>query len=49
MGKIILPNAVQRQPNHIYYVDKDGSICEAPMNRGGRKKNKKSKKIKNLN
>ena len=41
MGKIILKNAVQRKKGYMYYIDKDGSVCEAEMNRKGRKKNRK--------
>lgn len=38
MGKIIVKNAVQRRPGHLYYVDGKGNVCEAVMARGGRKK-----------
>lgn len=41
MGRIIVPNAVVRKPNHLYYIDKDGSVCEAPMGHGKKKKAKK--------
>jgi len=37
-GKIILPNAVKREPGYLYYVDKDGSVCRAEMKRKAKKK-----------
>ncbi len=42
MGKIIVKNAVKRKPGFLYYLDKDGSICETPMARKGRSKKKVS-------
>lgn len=44
MGKVIVKNAVTRKPGYLYYVDGSGSVCEAPMSRGGRKKKKTAKK-----
>jgi hypothetical protein len=44
MGKIILPNAVQRKAGYLYYVNSEGSVCEAEMCHGGKKKIKKEKK-----
>ena len=50
MGKIIIKNAVKRKPGFLYYIDGNGSICEAKMSRGKKKKKtaakttKKSKK-----
>ncbi len=44
MGKIIVKNAVQRKPGHLYYVDGKGNVCEAKMARGGKKKKKATKK-----
>lgn len=41
MGKVILKHAIKRRPGHLYYVDGSGSVCEAVMSRGGRKKKKK--------
>ena len=41
MGKIIIKNAVQRKPGYFYYVDGEGSVCEAIMKRGGKKKKRK--------
>jgi hypothetical protein len=41
MGKIILKNAVVRKPGFLYYIDKDGSVCEAEMSRKGKGKSKK--------
>lgn len=45
MGEIIVPNAVQRKPNKIYYINGNGDLCEAEMQHKGKsKKIKKSKK-----
>ncbi len=44
MGKIILKNAIERKPHHLYYVDGNGNVCEAAMARGGRKKKRTAKK-----
>ena len=41
MGKIIVKNAVKRKPGYLYYVDGQGSVCEAKMSRGGKKSAKK--------
>jgi hypothetical protein len=38
MGKIIIKNAVKREPGYLYYVDGKGNICCAKMTRSGRKK-----------
>jgi hypothetical protein len=43
MGTIIIKNAIVRKKNCLYYVDKDGNVCEAVMARKGRTK-KKAKK-----
>lgn len=40
MGKIIIPNAVQRKKGFLYYVDGEGNVCEAEMAHGRKKKNK---------
>ncbi len=37
---IIAKNVVKRKPGYLYYIDKDGNVCEAKMARGGRKKKK---------
>ena len=46
MGKIIVKNVVERKPGYLYYVDGDGSVCEAKMARKGKsiKSTKKKKK-----
>ena len=31
MGKIIIKNAVERKKGYLYYIDKDGNVCEAKM------------------
>lgn len=42
MGKVIIPNAVQRKPGYIYYINGRGDICEAVSAVGkGRQKAKK--------
>lgn len=43
MGKILVKNAVKRQPGYLYYVDGSGNVCEAKMARGGKKKAAKKK------
>ena len=40
MGKIIVKNAVERKPGHLYYIDGEGNICEAVMVHGRKKKKK---------
>jgi len=44
MGKVIVKNVVERKPGYLYYVDGKGSVCEAKMARGGKKKKKAAKK-----
>jgi len=44
MGKIIIKNAVKREPGFIYYVDSQGNICRAVSVIA--KKQAKSKKAK---
>ena len=46
MGTIIVKNAVVRKPGYLYYIDKNGSVCEAKMARAGRKKGAKKKTAK---
>lgn len=46
MGKVIIKNAVDRKPGHLYYIDGQGNVCEAKMARGGKKKKKKKAKKK---
>lgn len=36
MGDIILKKAVVRKPGYLYYIDGEGNICEAKLNRSGR-------------
>lgn len=38
MGEIIVPFAVVRKPNYIYYIDREGNLCEAEMTHGRKKK-----------
>jgi len=33
MGQIIIKNAVVRKPGFLYYIDGEGSVCEAKMAR----------------
>jgi hypothetical protein len=40
MGKIIVKNAVKREPGFLYYVDGQGNVCQAEMKhkkKGGKK------------
>lgn len=43
MGKIVVPNAVERKKGFLYYVDGEGNVCEAEMSRKGRPENSKNK------
>ena len=45
MGKVIAKNVVERKSGFLYYVDGNGSVCEAKMARGGKKKKKVVKKV----
>ena len=38
MGKIVVKKVIKRKPGHLYYIDRQGNVCEAKMARGGRKK-----------
>ena len=38
MSEILIPNAVERETGYLYYIDGDGNVCRAKMNRKGRKK-----------
>lgn len=40
MGEIVVKNVVQRKAGYLYYVDKDGNVCEAKMQHKGRGKKK---------
>ena len=40
MGKIIVRNVITREKGKLYYIDKDGNVCEAEMARGRKKKKK---------
>ena len=44
MGKIIVKNAVVRQPGFLYYIDGEGNLCEAKMARRGKAKKATTKK-----
>ena len=44
MGRIVLKNAVKREPGYMYYIDREGNLCEAKMVRGGKKKKATTKK-----
>jgi len=38
MGEVLIPNAVKRDKDYIYYIDSNGSVCRSKMNRKGRPK-----------
>lgn len=41
MGEIVVPNAVKREKEYLYYVDGKGNVCRSKLSRKGRpKKNK---------
>jgi hypothetical protein len=44
MGKIIVPNAIERKPGYLYYIDGSGNLCESKMQHGSNKKKKEEKK-----
>ena len=44
MGKVVKKNVITRKKGYLYYVDGQGSVCEAKMARGGKKKKKAVKK-----
>jgi len=41
MGEIIVPNAVKREANKLYYIDAQGNLCEAILKRGSKTKKEK--------
>ena len=45
MGKVVKKNVVTRKKGYLYYVDGQGSVCEAKMARGGKKKKVVKKKV----
>jgi len=51
MKEILLPKAVQRDPQYVYYIDGEGNVCRAKKTGRGKNKpqeTKKSKIIKEL-
>jgi hypothetical protein len=38
MGEIIIPNAIKRRKGFLYYVDGEGNVCEAEMQKGTKSK-----------
>lgn len=44
MGEIILKKAVERESGYLYYLDGEGNVCRAKLNRGGRPEKKEVKK-----
>ena len=46
MGRVLVKNVIKRKSGYLYYVDGNGSVCEAKMARGGKKKKKKATKKK---
>lgn len=44
MGTIIVEKAVERKPGYLYYIDKEGNLCEAEMSHRGAVKKDKEKK-----
>ena len=41
MGEIVIKNAVVREKGYLYYLDSQGNVCRAKLNRGGRPELKK--------
>lgn len=46
MGTIIIEHAIERKPNMLYYIDKEGNICETQGIKKGEKRLPKEKKQK---
>jgi len=40
MEKIILKNAIEREPGFLYYIDGKSNLCAAKLARGGKSKKK---------
>ena len=36
MGEIVVKNAVEREKGYLYYIDGEGNVCRAKLNRRGR-------------
>ena len=43
MGIILVEHAVERKKGFLYYLNREGDLCEAEMKRGGTKKKKEDK------
>ena len=43
MGTIIVKNAVERKAGYLYYIDGEGNLCEAKMQRKSKSKPKLKK------
>lgn len=43
MGKIIVKNAIKREPGFLYYIDGQGNLCSAKMASKGKSKIVKKK------
>lgn len=44
MGEIVIRKAVEREQGYLYYIDGEGNVCRAKLNRGGRPERRKKKK-----
>ncbi len=38
MGKIVVKNAVEREKEYLYYVDREGNVCRAKVKYGRKKR-----------
>lgn len=38
MGEVLIENAIVRESGYLYYIDGDGNVCRAKMNRKRKKK-----------
>jgi len=38
MGEILVRNVIERESGYLYYIDAEGNVCRAKMQRSGRKK-----------
>lgn len=38
MSEVLIKGAVKRELGYLYFIDGQGNVCRAKLNRGGRKK-----------
>ena len=45
MAEVVSKAGVRKEPGYLYFVDKNGSVCRAPMSRAGRTKGSMKKEV----